>query len=116
MDLLGSAARCLSRFSQCFPAPPRLNHSPPRTVVLPLWESLMSIFRRSVRAHRQQFRRSLRPSLKNLKIGMGPAVTQIGPLGGAVSPSVIERPTFQRDFGSSANLGSSKFGRTGVWA
>ena len=76
----------------------------------------MSIFRRSVRAHRQQFKRSLRPALENLEIRMAPAVSPIVLLAGAASPPIVEHPTFQRDFDSSAELGSSQSGRTGVWA
>ena len=63
----------------------------------------MSIFRRSVRAHRQQFRWSLRPSLENLELRMALAVSQSALLAQGGSPPVVEHPTFQRNFDASAN-------------
>ena len=76
----------------------------------------MSIFRRSVRAHRQKFSRPLRPSVENLEIRMAPAVSQIALVAEAGSTSVVERPTFQRDFDSSAILGSTQSSGTSVRA
>jgi len=76
----------------------------------------MSIFRRSVRAHRQQSRRSLRPSLESLEIRTAPAVSPIALVAGPGSPSIVEHPTFQRDSGSGADLAALPSSRTGVRA
>ncbi|MFI5455035.1 MAG: hypothetical protein ACHRXM_06250 [Isosphaerales bacterium] len=76
----------------------------------------MRIFRRSVRAQRQPFKRSLRPSLENLEIRMVPAVSPIALNPGGGTPSFVMNPTFQRASFPSADWATLQSALNGVWA
>jgi len=76
----------------------------------------MSIFRRSVRAQRQRFNRSLHPSLENLEIRMAPSVSQIALHLGGGMPSFVMHPTFQRDSFPSADRAALQSALNGVQA